>query len=105
MPKVSGLDVLKTFKADAQLKIIPVLVSSTSRETPDLVECCQHGVNAQEVKPVDCGEFVAAVKQLGIFGAAINSPRPNIGRVQSGQAGVLEKEDDKNGIPAPYPAS
>ena len=68
MPKVSGLEVLKVIKADAQLKIIPVVVLSSSRETPDLVQCYQHGVNAYVVKPVDFGEFVDAVKQLGIFG-------------------------------------
>ena len=78
MPKVSGLEVLKTLKADEKLKSIPVVVLSSSRETPDLVECYQHGVNAYVVKPVDFGEFVEAVKQLGIFWAAINEPPPEI---------------------------
>ena len=77
MPKVSGLEVLKTLKADECLKIIPVVVLSSSRETPDLVECYQHGVNAYVVKPVDFAEFMKAVKQLGIFWAAINEPPPN----------------------------
>lgn len=105
MPKVSGLEVLKTIKADAQLKIIPVVVLSSSRETPDLVQCYQHGVNAYVVKPVDFGEFVNAVKQLGIFWAAVNEPPPNIGRVEPSKIPVPEKEDDNNGIPASYPAS
>jgi len=53
MPKVNGLEVLKVIKADVQLKFIPVVVLSSSRETPGLVECYQHGVNAYVVKPVD----------------------------------------------------
>ena len=76
MPKVSGLEVLKTIKADAQLKIIPVVVLSSSRETPDLVQCYQYGVNAYVVKPMDFGEFMNAVKQLGLFWTALNEPPP-----------------------------
>jgi response regulator RpfG family c-di-GMP phosphodiesterase len=105
MPKVSGLEVLKKIKADEHLKIIPVVVLSSSRETPDLIECYQHGVNAYVVKPVDFSEFVDAVKQLGIFWAAVNEPPPNPGRAETGKETPGEKEDDQNGIPAPYPAS
>jgi CheY-like chemotaxis protein len=76
MPKVNGLEVLKNIKSDADLKVIPVVVLSSSRETPDLVECYKHGVNAYVVKPVDFAEFMKAVKQLGIFWAAINEPPP-----------------------------
>ena len=76
MPKVSGLEVLKIIKADEHLKMIPVVVLTSSRETPDLVEFYEHGVNAYVVKPVDFGEFMQAVKQLGIFWAAINEPPP-----------------------------
>ena len=76
MPKVNGLEVLKTIKADADLKMIPVVMLTSSRETPDLVGCYQHGVNAYVVKPVDFGDFIKAVKELGIFWAAINEPPP-----------------------------
>jgi len=57
MPKISGLEVLKTIKGDEHLKIIPVVVLTSSRETPDLVEFYKHGVNAYVVKPVDFSEF------------------------------------------------
>ncbi len=76
MPKVSGLEVLKTIKADPLLKLIPVVVLTSSRETPDLVEFYKHGVNAYVVKPVNFTDFMAAVKQLGIFWAAVNEPPP-----------------------------
>jgi CheY-like chemotaxis protein len=77
MPKVNGLEVLKAIRADEGLKLIPVVVLSSSRETPDLVGCYQNGVNAYVVKPVDFGEFMKAVKQLGIFWAVVNEPPPD----------------------------
>jgi CheY-like chemotaxis protein len=79
MPKVDGLEVLKTIKADKDLKTIPIIMLTSSRETPDLTECYNHGVNAYVVKPVEFGEFAKAVKHLGIFWAAVNEPPPNTG--------------------------
>jgi CheY-like chemotaxis protein len=76
MPKVNGLEVLKIIKADENLKIIPVVALTSSRETPDLVEFYKYGVNAYVVKPVDFVEFLKVVKLLGIFWAAINEPPP-----------------------------
>src|SRR6185436_4814274 len=67
MPKVTGLEVLKIIKADEHLKVIPVVVLTSSRETPDLIEFYKHGVNAYVVKPVSYSEFIKAVKQLGVF--------------------------------------
>jgi CheY-like chemotaxis protein len=72
MPKVSGLEVLKAIKADANLRTIPVVVLTSSRETPDMIEFYKHGVNAYVVKPVDFNEFMAAVKKLGVFWVAVN---------------------------------
>ena len=79
MPKVNGIEVLKIIKADAHLKMIPIVVLSSSREEPDLIECYKHGVNAYVVKPVDFSEFMNAVKQLGVFWVAVNEPPPNTG--------------------------
>ena len=79
MPKVNGLEVLKTIKADEKLKLVPVVVLTSSRETPDLVEFYKHGVNAYVVKPVDFADFMNVIKHLGIFWAAINEPPPCIG--------------------------
>lgn len=72
MPKVNGLEVLKIMKADEHLKLIPVVVLTSSRETPDLVEFYKHGVNAYVVKPVDFTDFMKAVRQIGVFWAAVN---------------------------------
>ena len=109
MPKVNGLEVLKTIKADEHLKTIPVVVLTSSRETPDLVEFYKHGVNAYVVKPVDFTEFMEAVKQLGVFWAAVNEPPPNTGREEtsaaSGEVISPGKKEVKNEISAPHPAS
>ena len=78
MPKVTGLEVLKIIKADEHLKVIPVVVLTSLRETPDLIEFYKHGVNAYVVKPVSYSEFMKAVKQLGVFWATVNEPPPQI---------------------------
>jgi len=78
MPKITGLEVLRAIKADEQLKMIPVVVLSSSRETPDLTECYRIGVNAYVVKPVDFTDFMQAIKQLGLFWAAVNEPPPDV---------------------------
>jgi CheY-like chemotaxis protein len=76
MPKVSGLEVLKTIKADAHLNTIPVVALTSSRESADLIEFYKHGVNAYVVKPVNFSEFMKAVKQLGLFWATVNEMPP-----------------------------
>ncbi len=76
MPKVDGLEVLRTMKTDPKLKTIPVVMLTSSREEKDLVESYRLGVNAYVVKPVDFQEFVKAVRQLGVFWAVINEPPP-----------------------------
>lgn len=74
MPKVDGLEVLKTVKGDEQLKVIPVVMLTSSREEQDLVKSYRLGANAYVVKPVDFQQFIQAVKELGAFWALINEP-------------------------------
>jgi CheY-like chemotaxis protein len=76
LPKVDGLEVLNQVKSDPRLKMIPVVVLTSSREERDMVRSYQLGVNAYVVKPVDFHEFVNAVRELGVFWAVINQPPP-----------------------------
>jgi CheY-like chemotaxis protein len=76
LPKIDGLEVLKQIKSDDKLKIIPVVVLTSSREEKDMVASYKLGVNAYVVKPVDFHEFVNAIRELGIFWAIINAPPP-----------------------------
>lgn len=76
LPKVDGLEVLQQIKSDEKLKMIPVVVLTSSHEEKDMVASYKLGVNAYVVKPVDFHEFVNAIKELGIFWAVINQPPP-----------------------------
>lgn len=76
LPKVDGLEVLRQVKSDPKLKLVPVVVLTSSKEEKDMVASYKLGVNAYVVKPVDFHEFVKAIKELGIFWAVINEPPP-----------------------------
>lgn len=76
LPKVDGLEVLKQVKSDDKLKLIPVVVLTSSKEEKDMVASYKLGVNAYVVKPVDFHEFVNAIRELGAFWAVINEPPP-----------------------------
>jgi CheY-like chemotaxis protein len=76
LPKVNGLEVLQQIRSDERLKMIPVVVLTSSHEEKDMLTSYKLGVNAYVVKPVDFHEFVNAVKELGMFWAVINQPPP-----------------------------
>jgi CheY-like chemotaxis protein len=74
MPKVSGIEVLRSIKSSPDLKQVPVVMLTSSREGPDLKACYALGANGYVVKPVDFAEFFEAVKALGKFWAVVNEP-------------------------------
>lgn len=74
LPKVNGMEVLRRIKSDPELKSIPVVIMTSSREERDVAEGYALGVNAYVVKPVEFSGFVEAVKELGVFWALINHP-------------------------------
>lgn len=76
MPRVDGLEVLRRMRAEETLKSIPVVMLTSSRLERDIVESYACGANAFVVKPVDFGDFVAAIKGLGLFWAVLNEPPP-----------------------------
>jgi len=76
LPKIDGIEVLRTIKLDQLLKFIPVVVLTSSREEQDLAECYKLGVNAYVVKPVGFHDFIEAVKGLCLFWALLNEPPP-----------------------------
>lgn len=76
LPKLDGLEVLAQLKSDPSMKMIPVVVLTSSREEPDLFQCYELGTNAYVVKPVDFHEFVDAIKGVGLFWAMVNQPPP-----------------------------
>jgi CheY-like chemotaxis protein len=76
MPKVDGLEVLRQMKGDDTMKMIPVVMLTSSREEADLVKSYKFGVNAYVVKPVGFEQFTDAIRQLGMFWAVLNEPPP-----------------------------
>ena len=61
---------------DANLKPIPVVMLTSSREERDLAQSYALGANAYVVKPVEFQQFISAVKELGVFWGVINEPPP-----------------------------
>ena len=76
LPKVDGLEVLKQIRNDERLKMIPVVIVTSSKEEEDLMEGYRLGTNAYVQKPIDFHQFVEAIKQLGVFWAVLNEPPP-----------------------------
>ena len=76
MPLVSGLEVLREIKQDEELRHVPVVMLTSSREERDLDEAYALGCNAYVVKPVNFRDFIDAVKSLGLFWAVLNEPPP-----------------------------
>jgi CheY-like chemotaxis protein len=76
LPKIDGLEVLHQIKSNDKLRMIPVVVLTSSNEEKDMVASYRLGVNAYVVKPVNFHEFVNAIKELGVFWAVINEPPP-----------------------------
>jgi CheY-like chemotaxis protein len=72
MPRVDGLEVLKQIKSDPDLRRLPIVMLTSSREEHDLIRSYELGVNAFVVKPVDFQQFVEAIRNLGVFWAIVN---------------------------------
>ena len=76
MPKITGLEVLRTVKSDQKLKCVPVVMLTSSREAQDLQECYRLGANGYVVKPVEAQHFTQAIRNLSAYWASTNEP-PN----------------------------
>lgn len=76
MPKVDGLEVLRQIKSDPKLKLIPIVMMTSSREEQDLLRSYELGVNSYLVKPVRFQQFVEAVKSLSVYWVLLNEPPP-----------------------------
>lgn len=76
LPKIDGLQVLQAIRSDNDLRRVPVVILTSSREEQDLVRSYELGVNAYVVKPVGFQEFIQAIQELGVFWAVLNEPPP-----------------------------
>jgi CheY-like chemotaxis protein len=72
LPKVDGLEVLGRIKTNSDLKAIPVVMLTSSREERDLLRSYNLGTNAYVVKPMSFKGLIKAVKEVGLFWGVIN---------------------------------
>ena len=72
LPKVDGLEVLRSIRADERTRLLPVVILTSSKEEQDLIEGYKSGANSYVRKPVDFNEFVEAVRQLGLYWLVLN---------------------------------
>ena len=86
MPKVDGLEVLRTIKKDPNLRLIPVVMLTSSREEADLARSYENGVNAYVVKPLNFDDFIRAVREIGLFWGFLNEPSPSPRQPEEGPA-------------------
>jgi CheY-like chemotaxis protein len=74
MPRMDGHEVLKAIRAQPELRHIPVVILTSSREESDLCASYERGANAYVVKPVDFADFTEAINKIGFFWALLNEP-------------------------------
>ena len=78
LPKVDGLEVLRRLRADADTRLLPVVILTSSNAERDLIDGYSLGANSYVRKPVDFGQFAEAVRQLGLYWLVVNQPPPRL---------------------------
>ena len=74
LPKVNGLEVLRTMKSDPNLGTIPVVVVTSSAEDPDIRAAYDLGANGYVIKPVQFDAFLDAMSKVGVYWLMVNHP-------------------------------
>jgi two-component system response regulator len=76
LPRVDGLEVLRQLRSDTRTKLLPVVILTSSKEEQDLITGYSLGANSYIRKPVDFGQFMEAVRQLGLYWLVLNEAPP-----------------------------
>jgi two-component system response regulator len=76
LPKVDGLEVLRRLRANEHARLLPVVILTSSNEEQDRVNGYGLGANSYVRKPIDFGQFIDAVRQLGLYWLILNEPAP-----------------------------
>ena len=79
LPKVDGLEVLRQMRADARVKLTPVVILTSSAEDRDIVQGYGLGAKSYVRKPVDFAQFHEATRQLALYWLVLNQPPPTGG--------------------------
>lgn len=76
LPKVDGFDVLRAMRNDERTRLLPVVILTSSNEERDRINGYGLGANSYVRKPVEFGEFIEAVRQLGLYWLVLNQNAP-----------------------------
>ena len=74
LPKLTGIEVLRTIRQDRRTRFLPVVIMTSSSEDRDLRDCYNLGVNSYVVKPLGFQQFQEFSKLVGSYWMNINSP-------------------------------
>ena len=72
LPRLDGLEVLRQIRADERMRVLPVVILTSSKEEQDVIKGYRLGCNSYVRKPVDFNEFVEAARQLGLYWLLLN---------------------------------
>jgi CheY-like chemotaxis protein len=76
LPKVDGLEVLRTIRTDERTRRLPVVIFTSSSEEEDLINSYNLGANSYVRKPVAFEQFLEATRQLGLYWLVLNQAAP-----------------------------
>jgi two-component system response regulator len=77
LPRLDGIEVLRTLRASPRTATVPIVVLSSSAEPRELVQCYQAGANSCVVKPIEFRELAGTLRELGRYWLRLNRPAPS----------------------------
>lgn len=77
LPKVDGLEVLRSIRSDPRTRMLPVVMLTSSKEEQDMIDAYSNGANSYVRKPVDFNQFVDAIGHLGLYWLVLNEAPPH----------------------------
>ena len=81
LPRLDGLDVLRRIRSEERIRLLPVVILTSSDEERDRTDGYRYGANSYVRKPIDYDQFAEAVRQLGLYWLLLNEPPPHRSRV------------------------
>jgi CheY-like chemotaxis protein len=76
LPKMDGLEVLKSIRQNEFTRLLPVVILTSSVEEKDKINGYKLGANSYVRKPIDFNQFSEAMKLLGLYWLVWNEPPP-----------------------------
>jgi CheY-like chemotaxis protein len=74
LPRVDGLEVLRQLKSHPTLRVVPVVVLTTSAEHADVKQAYELGANSYIVKPVEFEKFMDVSEKIDLYWTVVNQP-------------------------------